>query len=334
MSKKKKLTMTYLAQTIPLEQVSSSNLYCQSIPSAEGIIPVSFQLFGQPLFTAPIVVVVHALTGNSNVSGDTGWWSSLIGAHKTIDTDKMTVIGFNIPGNGYDGFLIENYQCFTAKKVAKLFIKALDKMHIQSIHSLVGGSLGGGIAWEMAAIAPQLAKYLIPIATDWKSTDWIIGHNRVQERILQNSNRPLQDARMMAMLFYRTPESLGSRFKRSKNSSKEQFEVASWLDHHGNRLSSRFELLAYKMMNHLLSHIDVAKEYAFEKVMAPVQSEIIQIGIDSDIFFVSKENIKTKIMLDEMGLNNHYFEISSIHGHDAFLMEYEQLNQILTPFFR
>ncbi len=333
MKNKNKLTVTQATTSVSIESARSLNLYYQPILTGEGVVSISYQIFGQPLYTAPVVVVVHALTGNSNVAGKTGWWSSLIGAQHTIDTDKMTVISFNIPGNGYDGLLIEDYQCFTAKKVAFLFIRTLEILHVKSIHALLGGSLGGGIVWEMAALAPKLAKYLIPIATDWKSTDWIIGHNRVQEQILQNSIRPLQDARMMAMLFYRTPQSLGRRFKRSKNSIKQQFEVAVWLDYHGKRLTERFELLAYKMMNHLLSHIDVAKDDSFENVMAPVQSEIIQIGIDTDIFFVSQENIKTKVILDKVGIRNHYFEINSIHGHDAFLMEFEQLDRILAPFF-
>jgi len=312
----------------------SNSLQFQSISTAAGSVPISYQIFGQALHTAPIVVVVHALTGNSNVAGKNGWWSNLIGDGKTIDTSQMTVIGFNIPGNGYDGLLIEDYQGFTAKKVAMLFIRALERLNIKSIHSLIGGSLGGGIIWEMAVLAPNLAKYLIPIATDWKSTDWILGHNSVQEQILQNSTRPLHDARMMAMLFYRTPASLGLRFRRARDASGKSSQVAEWLDYHGERLSERFELLAYKMMNHLLSHIDVVGTHTFEKVVKPIRSEIIQVGIDTDIFFVSSENVKTKEILDNVGVSNHYFEIESIHGHDAFLMEYEQLSRILKPFFK
>ena len=73
-------------------------------------IDLSYQLFGRPLHTAPVVLVNHALTGNSNVAGTEGWWSSLVGPGKCIDTDLYTVLCFNVPGNGYDGFLIENYK--------------------------------------------------------------------------------------------------------------------------------------------------------------------------------------------------------------------------------
>ena len=63
---------------------------------------LSYQLFGQELFTKPIVLVNHALTGNSDVAGDSGWWNSLIGVNKLIDTNKYTIIAFNIPGNCFD----------------------------------------------------------------------------------------------------------------------------------------------------------------------------------------------------------------------------------------
>ena len=71
-------------------------------------ISLSYQLFGQELHSAPIVLVNHALTGNSNVTGDDGWWSALIGEDKCSDTKKYTILSFNIPGNGHDKFVIEN----------------------------------------------------------------------------------------------------------------------------------------------------------------------------------------------------------------------------------
>ena len=71
---------------------------------------------------APIVLVNHALTGNSNVCGDDGWWTDLIGENKCIDTNSYTVLAFNIPGNGFDSnenHLIDNYKDFKARDIAK-----------------------------------------------------------------------------------------------------------------------------------------------------------------------------------------------------------------------
>ena len=110
---------------------------------------LSYQLFGCPLHTAPIVLVNHALTGNSNVSGESGWWSSLIGPKKTIDTNNYTVLAFNIPGNGFDGKrdnLITNYKDYVAKDIANIFLCGLEFLGIDQLHSIIGGSLGGGIA--------------------------------------------------------------------------------------------------------------------------------------------------------------------------------------------
>ena len=180
-------------------------------------IQLSYQLFGKPLHTAPIVLVNHALTGNSDVSGDAGWWKDLIGSEKVIDTDEYTILAFNIPGNGYDGFIIEDYKEFVARDIARLFLNGLEMLKINELFALIGGSLGGGIAWEMAVLKPNLSKHLIPVATDWKSTDWLIANCQIQEQFLVNSNNPVHDARMHAMLCYRTPKSFKERFHRSTN---------------------------------------------------------------------------------------------------------------------
>jgi len=66
---------------------------------------LSYQVFGPTIGKAPVVLVTHALTGNSQVSGAEGWWNSLVGEGKVIDTTNYTVIAFNIPGNGYDGLI-------------------------------------------------------------------------------------------------------------------------------------------------------------------------------------------------------------------------------------
>lgn len=89
-------------------------------------IPLFYQTFGQSINEAPVVLVNHALTGNSQVMGENGWWSDLIGEGKTIDTNKYCVVAFNIPGNGFDHDiqnLIENYKDFTTKDIAAVFGK-------------------------------------------------------------------------------------------------------------------------------------------------------------------------------------------------------------------
>jgi homoserine O-acetyltransferase len=283
------------------------------------------------------VLVNHALTGNSNVTGSEGWWSALIGPNKPIDTNSFTVLAFNIPGNGYDGksdYLIENYKDFVARDIAKLFLFGLKALRINQLFAVIGGSLGGGIAWEMAALSPKITKHLIPVASDWKSTDWIVANCLIQEQFLVNSKRPLHDARMHAMLCYRTPKSFQNRFQRSQNQELNLFNIETWLLHHGNKLQKRFQLSAYKLMNQLLKTIDITKNRgSAAEVLKSIEAEIHIIGIDSDLFFVSEENTATLKLLHPKLSNVSYHEITSIHGHDAFLIEYEQLNQIIKKIF-
>jgi len=301
-------------------------------------INLSYQLFGCALHSAPVVLVNHALTGNSNVAGSQGWWDNLIGPNKPIDTNHFTVLAFNIPGNGYDGQvnnLIQNYKDFIARDVAKLFLSGLDALGIHQLFAVIGGSLGGGIAWEMAALKPKITKHLIPVASDWKSTDWIIANCLIQEQFLVNSKRPIQDARMHAMLCYRTPESLKNRFQRSQNEEFNLFNIETWLIHHGNKLQKRFQLSAYKLMNHLLKTIDITTNRGpASEVLKTIEAEIHIIGIDSDLFFVSEENTSTLKLLQPKLTNVSYHEITSIHGHDAFLIEYDQMDAIIKQIFQ
>jgi bifunctional aspartokinase / homoserine dehydrogenase 1 len=298
---------------------------------------LSFQLFGQELFTKPIVLVNHALTGNSQVSGEAGWWNSLIGIGKLIDTNKYTIISFNIPGNGFDeneNNFIDNYEDFTARDIAKLFGLGLEQLKITNLYAAIGGSLGGGIAWEMVVLFPDLIDNLIPVASDWKASDWILAHNKTQQQILSNSSKPVHDARMMAMLFYRTADSFKKKFNRTKNKEQGNFNTENWLLHHGEKLENRFSLRTYKMMNHLLSSIDITRDRGtFNEVASQIKANIFQVGVDSDFFFVPNENIETQKLLNQAGVQNSYKELNSIHGHDAFLIEFEQLTNILQPVF-
>jgi homoserine O-acetyltransferase len=300
-------------------------------------IPLYYQVFGKAIGLAPIVLVNHALTGNSNVTGENGWWTELIGSKKTIDTDYFTVITFNIPGNGFDGNtenLINNYTDFTTKDIARIFWNGLFYLKIEQVFATIGGSLGGAIAWEMANLEPNKIQNLIPIATNWKATDWVIANVLLQDKLLNNSSNPIADARIHAMLLYRTPESLKYKFNREKDVATNTFQIENWLINHGHKLKNRFQLASYKLMNHLLKTIDISKNSTdFVQTIQKISATIHLVAVDSDLFFSAKENQETYENLKNFKSNIYYHEIKSIHGHDAFLIEFEQLNGILNPIF-
>ena len=184
-------------------------------------INLHYQHFGQAIGTAPVVLVNHSLTGDSQVTGKNGWWDEIIGSGKTIDTHLYCILAFNIPGNGTLEQTFSTPEDFHTGDIASIFIKGLKILKIDELYALIGGSIGGGIAWEMAAKAPLLSKYLIPIAADWKANDWIIANTFLQKRILKNSTKPIEDARIHAMLTYRTPQSFDYRFGRTKMKNRD-----------------------------------------------------------------------------------------------------------------
>jgi homoserine O-acetyltransferase len=200
---------------------------------------------------------------------------------------------------------------------------------------LVGGSIGGGIAWEMAVIAPKLAKYIIPVAADWKANDWILANTFLQHRILENSNNPLEDARIHAMLTYRTPQSFTQRFERTINDESGIYNIESWLLHHGKKLAERFHLDAYILVNHLLASINIERngENA-QDLIKKIEGEIHLIAVDSDLFFTPVEDQKTYKMIKPKKESIFYHELISIHGHDAFLIENDAMIKILNPIFK
>jgi homoserine O-acetyltransferase len=297
---------------------------------------LSYQNFGQPIGKSPVILINHALTGNSCVTGKQGWWNDVVGKGKVIDTDVYAVLAFNCPGNGYGGIeelFVDDYKDFTARDIARIFSEGLNRLRIHSLYAIIGASVGGGVTWELAALRPNLAEYVVPIATDWKSTDWVIGNCYIQDEILNYSSRPLLDARMHAMTFYRTPESFAAKFKREKQ-GKDAFKIEAWLAHHGEKLENGFQLSAYKMMNQILKTIDITKgRGSFTEVARQITSHIHIITINSDLLFKSEENWNTFVELKSVKENVTIGELKSSDGHDAFLIEHQQLTKLLKPVF-
>ena len=295
---------------------------------------LSYQVFGPPIGHAPIVVVNHSLTGNSNIAGNNGWWKGIVGENQPIDTNFYTIIAFNIPGNGFDGTTIENYRDYTIRDIARIFWEGLFYLKVDQIYAVVGTSLGGAIAWEMTALHPDKIENLIPIATDWKATDWIIANVVIQDQILNNSQDPIVDARLHATLLYRTPEYVNQRFKRSKLDHSSVLQIENWLLNHGKELKNRYTLPSYKLMNHLLKTNDITRDRKdFLTIAKTISSSIHIVTVDTDCLFVVDESRKTFRELRHVKNNVFYNQIQSIHGHDAFLIEFNQLSDILNPIF-
>jgi homoserine O-acetyltransferase len=139
------------------------------------------------------------------------------------------------------------------------------------------------------------------------------------------------------MISYRSFESFEDKFSRDRKSEKLDklnseniFQVESWLNHHGEKINERFDANTYLYLSHAMDLHDVALDRGkLEDVLGGVKMPTLSIGISSDILYPPTEQKQIAKLIP----NSTYSEINSIHGHDAFLIEFEQLNKIINDFF-
>ncbi|WP_196894632.1 alpha/beta fold hydrolase [Aureivirga marina] len=306
-----------------LKQIVISNFKTESGKKYSKI-PLSYQVFGQKLGSAPIILVNHTFTGNSQIIGKNGWWDKIVGEKKAIDLKKYTVLAFNIPGNGFDYFLIDRYKDFTLKDISKIFLIGLKELKIDKLFANVGGSIGGNLIWEL--LFKINIENCICIASDWRASNWLIANLKVQEILLETSNSSMFNARIHAMNMYRNPESYKQKFSIDKKHS----ELNAWFDYHGKQLDGRFHLKAHKFLNHLLMTTFVFEtEKEFLNQIQKVKGNIHIVGINSDLLFPAKDGFENYEKIKNVKKNTFYHEIDSIHGHAAFLIEDKQVSRIL-----
>lgn len=292
---------------------------------------LSYEVAGCPWGTAPIVLVNHALTGNSSVAGDSGWWGSLVGPGRAIDTERYTILAFNIPGNGYDGAECPEAEGLVLRDVAELYVRALDQLGVTHLYAIIGASLGGGLSLQVAYLRPELAAHVFCVASDYRASDWLLGQTLVQQRILDHSSDPLRDARIHAMLCYRSPESIDARFGCGQTRQPGRYDVVSWLEYHGDTLAGRFRLSAYRVMTRLTASIHVCDRAA---ELSRIKGTIHWVSIDTDLLFPHHRAVEAVHELQCVRPETTLDVLHSIHGHDAFLMDYPQLDAIVRPYFQ
>jgi homoserine O-acetyltransferase len=317
------------------------------------------------------ILVLHALTGDSHTVGNSskehptaGWWNGIIGPGLAIDTDKFFVITPNVLGgcqgstgpsslNSRGNEYGSNFPQLTIRDQANSFVELAAQLEIQKWFAIVGGSMAGMHALEMAIENPDVTQRLAILAAPPYSTADQIALNTVQlEAIRSDSNfadgnyygakaglgphKGLALARRMALLNYRSPKELNERFGRSWQSKvsplteKGKYAVESYLDFHGNKFVRRFDANSYITLVSAMNSHDVGRgresvEAALKKISCPT----LVLGIDSDrLFPLAGQELIAKHISGELyggGLQ----VIQSEFGHDGFLIEIEEVGRRL-----
>ena len=318
------------------------------------------------------ILVLHALTGDSHTVGNAGdghptagWWNGLIGPGLALDTDKFFVVSPNVLGgcqgstgpssldpNGRE--YGPSFPQLTIRDQARAFEELASQLEVGPWYAVIGGSMAGMHALEMAIEHPESMERLAVLAAPPFATADQIALNTVQlEAIRSDSNfangsyydakpgfgphRGLALARRMALLNYRSPEELNERFGRSWQSQVSpltqggKYAVESYLDFHGNKFVRRFDANSYITLVSAMNSHDIARgRESLEAALGRIKCPTLVLGIDSDrLFPVSGQELIAKHISGEL-VGGELQVISSEFGHDGFLIEIEEVSARLS----
>jgi homoserine O-acetyltransferase len=315
------------------------------------------------------ILICHALTGSAHAAGVhereevPGWWDPLIGPGKAIDTNRFFVVCSNVLGGCYGTTgPVSLYQesgrpygidfpRYTVRDMVEAQHRLVNALGITRLVSVVGGSMGGMQVLEWAACYPDIVGSIVPIAVGARHSAWAIGLNEVARRAImadpawRGGHYPLYEqpetglglARAIAMLSYRSFDSLESKFGRERTDQgalgvetiSKSFEIASYLSYQGVKLVQRFDANTYIHLTLAMDDFDLAERRgALSDVLPRLDMPALVMGISSDVLYPEAEQ---RQLVEDLG-NACYARINSPHGHDAFLIEFPQIAAQLRRF--
>jgi len=300
-----------------------------------------------------------------------GWWDGLIGPGKALDTDRYFVVCANVLG-GCQGTTgpssphpddgrpyASRFPVVSIRDWVRTQAALADHLGIDRWLTAVGGSMGGMMVLELAIMFPDRVRSIIPIATCVAATAQQIGWWSTGRRVIHldrgfrggdyydaapgdGPHQGLALARMISQITFRSDDVFTDRFGREVVeplnggfSLWQRFEVERYLEYHGDKLVRRFDANTYLLVTKAMDLHDVGRgrggvEAALRRIKAPV----LAIGISSDILYPAYQSREIVAGIVAAGGDAEYVELDSPHGHDAFLLEFDQVADALTEFLK
>jgi homoserine O-acetyltransferase len=295
-----------------------------------------------------------------------GWWDIMIGPGKGIDTNKYFVICSNFisgckgstgpssinPATGRPFGI--SFPMVTVRDMVNAQRVLVDHLGIDRLLCVVGGSLGGMQVLEWVARYPQRVRLAIPIATTSKLSAQAIALDEVgRQAIMADPNwrggdyygkavprRGLAIARMIGHITYLSERSMHQKFGRRLQDKTAygydfatDFQVESYLQYKGDHFVDRFDANSYLYITKAMDYFDLAQEYgSLEQAFAGVETRFLVISFSSDWLFPSYQSKEIVSALRKVNGHVVYTEIQTDYGHDAFLLESEQLSRLISNF--
>lgn len=294
------------------------------------------------------VWVFHALTGSANVSD---WWAGLVGEGRLLDPARHFIVCANMPGSCYGstGPLDINpvtgapwyhgFPFFTPRDMARAFIPLRRHLGIDHIALGIGGSMGGQQLLEWAVEEPELFERIIPIATNASHSAWGRAFNASQRMCIEADptwpeSRPdagvagMKVARSVALLSYRHYRTYAAK-QPDAPEKIEGFRSESYQRYQGEKLAARFNAFSYHALSKGMDAHHLGRGRGpLEEVLAGIRARTLSIGIDTDLLFPQEE----QAFLAEHISGARFALLASDYGHDAFLVEYRKMEEIIRPF--
>jgi homoserine O-acetyltransferase len=333
-----------------------------------------------------VVVVCHALTGDAHLAGwdpdpsgelrdyrkgKPGWWDQMVGPGKAIDTSRFFVVCANALGSCYgtsgpssinpaDGRRWGlRFPVVTMGDWARQQFELLKALGISRVKTVLGGSMGGQMALEMALSQPDMIEGLIVLSAGHRVTNQGLAFNAVgRHAIIHDFNfrggdyydglRPvsgLAAARMMAQITYLSEESMGYKFGRKLRGKDTpdftltgiEFEMESYLSHQAESFVKRYDPNSYLYMTRAMDYYDAALKWGQGDLAVTasfIKAKTMVVSFSSDWLFPPELCRELVSAMCKARKPVSYMNVPSRYGHDAFLVETETVRRMITSFFK
>jgi homoserine O-acetyltransferase len=300
-----------------------------------------------------------------------GWWDGVVGPGLDIDTDRWFVVCANVLGGcqGSTGPASPHpadgqpygsrFPVVTIRDMVRVQSRLADALGVRRWASVIGGSMGGMQVLEWAITFPDRVGSIIPIATCAQATAQQIAWGAIGRRAIRLDPRwrggdyydaepgdgpheGLSIARMVAQVTFRSDNVFTDKFGRTLADGGnlgheldlwQRFEVERYLDHHGAKLVRRFDANSYLAIGKAMDLHDVGRgRGGLEAAMARIRVPSLTIGIWSDMLYPAYQQRQIRDLLVAGGTECEYVEVDSPHGHDAFLINLDQVGPPVAKF--
>ena len=292
---------------------------------------------------APQILVIHALTGSADAAGD--WWEPLIGPGRALDTDRFGVLSANLLGGRYGTTgptAVDprsgrpygvSFPAISTRDQARAQWRLADALDIRRLELVVGGSLGGMVALEVALERPAAVGAVMPIAAPAATGPMAVAWNHIQVQLIERLGLDgLALARALAMTTYRSEADFDERFGRDLEPDGRP-SIVSYLDHQGRKLTDRFDPQTYRVLAGAMDRHDIGMgrggPVAALAPLAVSRTRLIGVGIQDDVLYGPRQVQQLVDSARDAGVAATYRESRSTKGHDAFLVEWDQLSRLL-----